>query len=83
MGQSRYPPPGPARSAGGVGHHHSFDFGNSRFVGLNEYYDACSDTSRKNDIPEAQFQWLEQDLAANRKPLVWVIGHKPIKCERP
>jgi hypothetical protein len=58
---------------------YSFDFGNSHFIAMNDYYDGRSDTTRKNDIPEAQFQWLEQDLAANHQPFVWVIGHKPIK----
>jgi hypothetical protein len=58
---------------------YSFDFGNSHFIAMNDYYDGKSDSSRKAGIPEAAFKWLEQDLAANRQPLVWVIGHKPLK----
>lgn len=61
---------------------YSFEFENSHFILLNEYYDGRSDSVRKNDIPEAAFEWLEEDLAATRKPLIWIIGHVPIKSLR-
>jgi hypothetical protein len=58
---------------------YSFDFQNSHFIALNEYFNGHSDSARKDDISEATFDWLEKDLAATRKPLIWVIGHVPIK----
>lgn len=58
---------------------YSFDFGNSHVVMLNEYFDGTSDAVRgKDDLPESMFRWLEQDLQANRQPLIWVVGHKPL-----
>jgi hypothetical protein len=58
---------------------YSFDFANSHFVIMNDYYDGRSDTATKAGIAEAAFQWLEHDLAENHQPLVWVVGHKPIQ----
>ena len=58
---------------------YSFEFANSHFIVLNEYYDGHSATIRKEDLPEATFDWLARDLAATRKPLIWVIGHVPIR----
>ena len=29
--------------------------------------------------PKLRSKWLEKDLAATRKPLIWIIGHVPIK----
>jgi hypothetical protein len=58
---------------------YSFDFENSHFIALNEYYDGRSDAVRRDNFPDATFEWLEQDLAATRKPLIWVIGHIPIQ----
>ena len=57
----------------------SFEFGNSHFIALNAYYDGQSDAVRSDNIPDATFNWLEQDLAATRKPLIWVVGHIPIQ----
>jgi hypothetical protein len=58
---------------------YSFDFGNSHFVALNDYYDGQSDAVGKGDVPDAALDWLKKDLSATRQPLIWVIGHKPIK----
>jgi predicted phosphodiesterase len=58
---------------------YSFDYGNSHFVALNEYYDGRSDATSKGDVPEAALAWLKDDLAATRQPLIWVFGHKPIQ----
>lgn len=58
---------------------YSFDFGNSHFIALNEYYDGRSDAVGKGDVPDAALAWLKDDLAATRQPLIWVFGHKPIE----
>ena len=72
-GLVRRGPPGAERTT------YSFDFGNSHFIALNEYYDGKSDAVIKADVCEAALTWLEQDLAATKKPLIWIFGHKPIK----
>jgi predicted phosphodiesterase len=56
----------------------AFDYGNSHFVVLNNYFDGKTDAGRKSGFATNSLDWLEQDLAANRKPLVWVIGHEPL-----
>ena len=66
-------PPGAERTT------YSFDFGNSHFIALNEFYDGKSDAVTQADVCEAALKWLEQDLAATQKPLIWIFGHKPIK----
>jgi hypothetical protein len=58
---------------------YSFDFGNSHFAVLNNFFDGKSD-SAKPDLSEASMSWLEQDLSSNREPVVWVVSHKPIEC---
>jgi hypothetical protein len=58
---------------------YSFDFGNSHFVVLNEYYNGKSDAVSKGDVPDAASAWLEKDLVATKQSLIWVIGHKPIQ----
>jgi len=59
---------------------YSFEFENSHFIALDEYYNGKTDSLLNNDIPEAAFDWLEKDLAATQKPLIWVMGHVPIKA---
>src|SRR5262249_49101379 len=39
---------------------YSFDFGNSHFIALNDYYDGHSDTVKKDELPDAALEWLEQ-----------------------
>ena len=58
---------------------YSFDYGNSHFVAVNDYFDNHSDVKSKGAIAEATLAWLENDLASTKKPLVWVIGHIPIE----
>jgi hypothetical protein len=58
---------------------YSFDFANAHFVMLNDYFDGHSERVRKDNLPEATFQWLEADLGATRQPLVFVVGHKPLQ----
>lgn len=56
----------------------AFDYGNSHFVVLNNYFDGKTDAGRKSGFATNALDWLAQDLAANQKPLVWVIGHEPL-----
>lgn len=58
---------------------YSFDFGNSHFAVLNDYYNGHSEAVRGDDVPTAALGWLQQDLAATDKPLRWVIAHAPLK----
>jgi len=57
---------------------YSFDFENTHFVVLNEYYDGNSDTGTDGDICDSLYQWLKKDLELNSKPLIFVFGHEPI-----
>jgi hypothetical protein len=58
---------------------YSFDFGNSHFVMLSDYFDGKRETKSKAGLSEATLKWLERDLAANRQPLVWLASHMPLK----
>jgi hypothetical protein len=66
--------PGPP---GGAETTYSFDYGYAHFVILNEYYNGTTDTGTDGDIVPALLRWIESDLAANTKPLVFVFGHEP------
>lgn len=57
----------------------SFDFANSHFVLINDYFDGRLDAVGKGRIGETTLTWLEQDLAATQQPLIWVVGHQPIE----
>ena len=57
---------------------YSFDYQDSHFVVLNQYYDGQSDTGTNGDVVDALYQWLKGDLEANTKSRVFVIGHEPI-----
>jgi hypothetical protein len=56
---------------------YSFDWGNVHLVVLNLYFDGVSDTGADGDVGDALYAWLEDDLEANRKPVVLVFGHEP------
>ncbi len=56
---------------------YAFDYRNAHFVVLNEYYDGRTDMATDGDVPDALYQWLAEDLAANRRPIVFVFGHEP------
>ncbi len=58
---------------------YSFDRGNSHFIVMNDYYNGKSDAVGKGDVPEATLKWLQEDLSATGRPLIWVTGHKPIQ----
>jgi len=59
---------------------YSFDFANSHFVALSDYFDGKTNDAAKPDLSDAEIAWLEKDLAANHQPIVWIICHKPIEC---
>lgn len=56
---------------------YSFDYGNSHFVVLNEYYDGTTDTGTDGDVVDALYNWLAADLAATDRTHVFVFGHEP------
>ncbi|MFC1693502.1 metallophosphoesterase family protein [Candidatus Latescibacterota bacterium] len=66
---------------------YSFDYGSAHFVVINQYYDGTydyyrdnfiySDTGTNGDVCDALFDWLKEDLEANDKSIVFVIGHEP------
>ncbi|MBN2377551.1 MAG: metallophosphoesterase [Sedimentisphaerales bacterium] len=57
---------------------YSFDYQNAHLVVINQYYDDNSDKYTGGDIAESLSRWLEEDLAANEKPFVFVFGHEPL-----
>jgi hypothetical protein len=59
---------------------HSFDDGLTHFAMINQYCDGQSEHGTSGDVLEPVNAWLENDLAANRKPIVFVVGHEPIVC---
>ncbi len=56
---------------------YSFDYGDTHFVVLNEYFDGSSDTGTDGDITDSLYSWLVGDLNANTKPVIIVFGHEP------
>jgi len=68
-------PPGCAETT------YSWDSSNVHCVALNEYWSGeaapGSDVATDGRIVPALLQWLDEDLAANRKPFVFVFGHEP------
>jgi hypothetical protein len=70
---------------------YSIDVGNSHVVAIDSYPLAKEGKPRPDgkveapgskgqvDLTEAEFQWLEEDLAATHQPFVWVTGHQPIE----
>ena len=55
----------------------SFDYGNSHFIIINEYYDGVSDTGSVGDINDVIYNWLVDDLAKTKQKHIFVIGHEP------
>ena len=55
----------------------SFDFENVHFVAINEYYDGSSDIGADGDVLDSLFYWLQDDLSATTKPIIFVFGHEP------
>jgi hypothetical protein len=44
---------------------------------LNQYYDGTSDTGANGDVIDETLTWLTEDLSANTRPFVFVVGHEP------
>lgn len=59
---------------------YSFDHGPAHFAMINEYCDGKSEKGTTGDVLEPVHAWLAADLAANRQPVVFVVGHEPIVC---
>lgn len=57
---------------------YSFDYGNAHFVNLNLYYDGKTDHGTDGDVVPELLDWLEKDLAQNKKKFVFVYGHDAI-----
>ncbi len=57
---------------------YSFDYGNSHFIVLNQYFDGQSDMGTDGDLVPETLEWLEEDLKNNKKPYIFVIGHEPL-----
>jgi len=56
---------------------YSWDYGNARFIMLNEYWNGSSDTGTDGDVIPALLAWLADRLAENTNPVVFVFGHEP------
>jgi hypothetical protein len=63
--------------SGSVETTYSFDYGDTHFIVLNEYYDGSSDTGTDGDITDPLYTWLIDDLNRNTKPIILVFGHEP------
>jgi hypothetical protein len=63
--------------ANGVETTYSFDYANSHFVVINEYYDGTSDVGSDGDVTDALYNWLVSDLASTTQDHIFVIGHEP------
>ena len=56
---------------------YSFDYKNAHFVILNQYYDGVSDIGTSGDVCDVLYEWLADDLKANTKSVIFIIGHEP------
>jgi hypothetical protein len=56
---------------------YSFDYGNTHFVILNEYFDGSLDVGTDGDVVASLRAWLEDDLINYGKPVTFVFGHEP------
>lgn len=56
----------------------SFDWANTHFVVLNQYYDGTRDWGLKGALVPELLTWLEEDLAATTKEHIFVFGHEPL-----
>jgi hypothetical protein len=56
----------------------SFDWANTHFVVLNQYYDGVKDWGLEGDVVPELLEWLEADLAATAKKHIFVFGHEPL-----
>ncbi len=57
---------------------YSFEWADTHFVVLNQYYDGVNDWGLEGEIVPELMAWLEADLRANTKPHIFVFGHEPL-----
>jgi 3',5'-cyclic AMP phosphodiesterase CpdA len=57
---------------------YSFDFKNTHFVVINQYYDGVSTIALDGDISDAVYDWLKKDLTNNSNQFTLVFGHEPL-----
>ena len=67
------------RGPAGCDFTYSFDFGNAHFAAVSEYDGRNPKKVGEADISDVTLDWLEKDLSATSKPLIFVFGHNPIK----
>lgn len=65
--------------AGTEGTTYSFDYGDSHFIVLNQYWDGYSNDcgATKGNVVDNLYKWLIEDLYANDKTYVFVMAHEP------
>lgn len=56
----------------------SFDWGNTHFVVLNQYYDGVNDWGLEGAMVPKLMEWLAADLEATTKDHIFVVGHEPL-----
>ncbi len=56
----------------------SFDWADTHFVVLNQYFDGVNDWGIEGDMVPELLEWLEADLAATGKKHIFVFGHEPL-----
>jgi len=63
--------------AGGEETTYSFDYHNTHFVILNQYYSGGCDTCTNGTVSDSLYQWLKRDLELTDKKNILVFGHEP------
>jgi len=57
---------------------YSFDWANTHFVVLNQYYDGVRDWGLEGALVPELMEWLAADLEATDKEHIFVFGHEPL-----
>jgi len=55
----------------------SFDYKNTHFVVINQYYDGECDDCLSGDVTDPLYNWLKDDLLKTDKEHIFVFGHEP------
>ena len=61
---------------------YSFDYENTHFIVINQYYDGDEDDALDGDVCDELFNWLAADLAATPLDHRIVFGHEPAFPQR-
>jgi hypothetical protein len=56
----------------------SFDWANTHFVVLNQYFDGVKDWGAEGAVVPELMEWLAADLEATTKEHIFVFGHEPL-----